>query len=362
MNKKLKVVAVDHSDRGHSRVSPSKLSQFEGCPGYESKQSKQLHPVTKEGIDCHEALDSGNWKGLSPELIELVSMCQDYVDALGAGDVFKEECLNVTDEIWGYCDLIVKKGSHAHVVDYKFGWMPVKDAEENLQGMAYVAGAFLHWPELESATMVFLQPRLGVISTADFKRSDLDSILLRIQTIVDRVEQYDSSPAEDLLIPTPSNCVWCSRKLTCPAFTKTISTILGTPLVCRSGDPEDPEYLSDALSAIPVVERWVKDIKEAAIELRVEAGVEIPGFDLVVRSGRPSLADPTSLYNALKDILSLEDLLECSTVSVSKLRDKVASLVDRGQKGLAKSTILADLESKGLLTHGNEVRTLKKTN
>ena len=362
MAKKLKVVAVDHSERGHSRISPSKLSSFEGCPGYESKQSKEIHPVTKEGIDCHEALDSGDWSGVSGELLELVGMCQDYVDGLGSGSVHKEECLNVTEEIWGYCDLILIKDSHAHVVDYKFGWNPVKDAEENLQGMAYVVGAFNKWPELQTATVHFLQPRLGFISSADFERNKLDELLLRIQLIVDRVKQWDKEKDEKLLVPTASNCVWCARKLGCPAFNKTLNAVLDEPLVSRSPDLSDPEYLSKALTAIPVVERWIKDVKESALDIRVEDGVEIPGFDLVVRAGRPTIPDNSALYEEVKDLLSIEELLECSTVSVSKLRDKVASHVDRGQKGLAKSTLLAELESKGVLTHGNEVRSLKKTN
>jgi hypothetical protein len=362
MPKKLKVVAVDHSERGHSRISPSKLTSFEGCPGYESKQSKELHPVTKEGIDCHEALDCGDWSGLTPELTELVSMCQDYVDGLGTGDTHKEACLNVTEEIWGYCDLILIQGNHAHVVDYKFGWHPVKDAEFNLQGIAYVAGAFHKWGHLEEATVHFLQPRLGYITSHKFTRNKLDELLLRIQVIVDRVKQWDAGKDGKLLVPTATNCVWCSRKLGCPAFNTTLNAVLDEPLVSRDPDLVDPEYLSAALSAVPVVERWIKDVKEAAIDTRVEDGVEIPGFDLVVRSGRPTIPDTAALYEEVKDLLTVEELLECATVSVSKLRDKVASHVDRGQKGLAKSTLLADLESKGVLAHGNEVRSLKKTN
>ena len=211
------------------------------------------------------------------------------------------------------------------------------------------------------ATVHFLQPRLGYITSHKFFRNKLDELLLRIQTIVDRVKQWDEGQDENLLVPTAANCVWCSRKLSCSAFNKTVNVALDEPLLSQNTDSLDPEYLSKALQAIPVLERWIKDVKDAALETRVEDGIEIPGFDLVVRAGRPVPAPPKDIYDELKDILSVDDILECSTLSVSKLREKVASLVDRGQKGLAKTTLLSDLEAKNLITYSSEVRSLKKS-
>ena len=332
MAKKLKLV-VDHSERTHARVSPSKLAYFDGCPGYEAREmdASSIHPITKEGIDGHEALDSGDWSGLNKNLRELVQVCQDYVDELQGTienpELHNENKLTCDGDVYGYCDLVITGADdpEGHVIDYKFGWLPVTDAEVNLQGMAYVAGAFAKWTHIDTFTMHFLQPRLGVISTARFHREGVEDILARIRYIVETVNSYDSDKDVGLLHANPKNCLYCSRKITCPAFVEAMSKGVRPGLLpTTAGDLDDPEYLSKCLDALPALDAFIRDVKEASLSIRVEDGIEIPGYDLSVRRGSAKFGSPSDAYEVLKDIIDLSDFLECVNVSLPKLQKKVS--------------------------------------
>ena len=365
--KKLKIV-VDHSDRKHARVSPSKLAYFDGCPGYSSKQqdAASMHPVTIEGIDCHEALDSGNWKGLKPHLRELVEICQDYVDELFTSvkdaKLHNENKLVVSSSVYGYCDLVITGDqTEGHVIDYKFGWLPVKDAEENLQGMAYVAGAFAKWTHVDKFTMHFLQPRLGVISTHTFEREHVEDILARVSYIVESVESYDSDKDPGLLKADPKNCLYCARKVKCPAFTENLRRVR-PGLLPKDGDFDSPEYLSKCLDALPALTAFINEVKDQATDMRVTGGIEIPGYTMQVRRGSAKFGDASEAYETLKDIISLEEFLSCVNVSLPKLQKSVSADIDRGQKGKARKTLESTLESAGVLEFGEDVTTLRKDN
>lgn len=369
MPKKIKLV-VDHSERKHARVSPSKLAYFDGCPGYEAREfedQSKMHPVTLEGIDCHEALDSGNWSKLPVNLKELVSTCQDYVDERAGEfekpEFHKENKLHCDGEVYGFCDLVLTgETTHAHVIDYKFGWLPVADAEVNLQGMAYVAGTLAKWSHLETATMHFLQPRLGVISTAQFTRSGVEEILVKIRGIVERVASFDASSDEGLLHAAPKNCLYCARKVRCPAFTKFLNKGVSPGLLPPVGEMDDPEYLSAVMDAVPALEAFVREIKESAVNLRVLEGVEIPNYNLQVRRGRPKFTSTLEAYEVIKDLLDLDEFLSCSTLSLPKLQKLVGGMSDRGEKGKAKQVLESTLESAGVLEYGDEVKSLRREN
>jgi len=367
--KKIKLV-VDHSDRKHARVSPSKLAYFDGCPGYvarEFEDQSKMHPVTLEGIDCHEALDSGNWSKLPANLKELVSVCQDYVDDLAADmenpSFHNERKLHCDGEVYGFCDLVLTDlGKVAHVIDYKFGWLPVADAEVNLQGMAYVAGTLAEFPHVETAIMHFLQPRLGVISTAQFTRDGVEEILVKIRGIVERVQEYDDTQDEALLHAAPKNCLYCARKVHCPSFVKFLNSGVRPGLLPPAGDMDDAEYLSAVLDAVPALEAFIREIKESAMAMRVEDGVEIPNYHLNIRRGRPKFTSTQEVYDVLKDLLDLDEFLECATVSLPKLQKSIGSMSERGEKGKARKVLEATLEKAGVLGFGDDVRSLKREN
>ena len=377
MPKKIKLV-VDHSERTHARVSPSKLAYFEGCPGYEAREfedQSKMHPVTLEGIDGHEALDSGDWSKLSKNLRGLVEVCQEYVDGLTSEFEFplshKENKLHCDGEVYGFCDLVItgdneaggiQLTNHAHVIDYKFGWLPVADAEVNLQGMAYVAGAFAKWPHLDKATMHFLQPRLGVISTAQFTRDGVEEILVKIRGIVERVQEYDDTQDEALLHAAPKNCLYCARKVRCPAFMSFLNLGVRPGLLPPMGEMDDPEYLSKVMDAVPALEAFVREVKESAISLRVEDGGEIPNYKLSVRRGRPVFSDSKDTYEAVKDLLDLDEFLECVTVSLPKMHKVIGAMAKRGEKGKAREVFEGTLEKSGVLTYGDSVTSLRREN
>jgi hypothetical protein len=104
----LDVQGVSHSDRAHSKISPSKLKQLEICPGFLSDDTGEVHVITLAGTRCHLALETGDDSALSSDELRLVNMCRGYRDAMMPGHIaITEQKLKVTDDMFGYADLIL---------------------------------------------------------------------------------------------------------------------------------------------------------------------------------------------------------------------------------------------------------------
>ena len=212
---------IDHSLRGHAKVSPSQLNNRSACEGWLPERNKQIHPVTAEGTRCHEALETGDDSLLESEWEERhVATCREYLEILPDAEVQSIEPLIeiLGGRTWGYADLVrldrrVNPES-SDLVDYKFGYNPVKDSSENLQVIAYALGLFEKYPTLKEITAHLLMARLGKVSIHTFKRSEYTKLKQIVQEVLDKAENPD--PANFNV--SYSNCVYCDRKGTCPAL------------------------------------------------------------------------------------------------------------------------------------------------
>ena len=71
----------------------------------------------------------------------------------------------------------------------------------------------------------------------------------------------------------------------------------------------DPAEMSTVLSRIPAIEKWCKDIKEAALTRLYTLGEEIPGYKVVLSGGRRGIQDETAAIKTLVEAgLSEEDV------------------------------------------------------
>tara|TARA_R110002020_G_scaffold241992_2_gene455280 strand:- start:170 stop:1039 length:870 start_codon:yes stop_codon:yes gene_type:complete len=271
------------------------------------------------------------------------------------------ECrLEIPDITWGTSDVVLLTGTHITLIDYKFGKWVVDDPKNNMQAKAYTLGAFHKFPEAKTAEFIFLTPRHELEQSSMFEREEAMGWTDEFKTIVERADD-PSSPYR----PDSENCLFCGTKARCPELQKRAMNIaedydgLLLPESAKTAALTDPAQLQRALDVASIMERWAKNVRNTALELRLE-GVEIPGYELKQTAGNRKIKDVTRTWSALKEIVPQEEFLEACSITIGTLEKKLKEQAPRGQKQeFAKST-LEVLDGLGLIERGRDKTYLTK--
>ena len=351
----------DHQSRAHARYSPSSLTYREICPGWENDNDPDRDTTAAdEGTRCHEAMEKESTVGLTEEQTLIVEMCLGYINDLKTPTtkVFKETRLKILDQ-FGTADWVLLNGTKAHLVDTKFGRRSVPDAEVNAQLQAYAIGVWDKWPEIDTITVHILLPRRDEVSTHTFSRgSDYSNIRLRIQTIIARAKQA----LPEFFNPTPSGCTYCGRTGKCGALAAVALKKAKEATLEKDEilDPSKPEQISEFLRIAPILEDWIKKVREEALRVHLYEGVEIPGFRCVDRSTPRTITSPMGAWSILQDKMSLDDFMaSVSRVSITELEKNFSASAEKGQKGKSKQQLENLLRDAGVLNEESTIKYLK---
>ena len=265
------------------------------------------------------------------------------------------------EKIFGTADDVIIKGTHADVVDYKFGRGAIDDADVNVQGQAYLLGVMDKFPQVETATVHFIAPRRDELMTHDYTRDDVETIRLRLRVIVDRALQ-----PEPKLRPTTDVCRFCKHRVDCPALSAEL-----LPLAKKYDDggkafevmlrdelnPEqidDPEVIGKMKHVGFLLKSWMEAVDKRALQLAVEEGHDVHGYDLAFRAPVAKVDDTQAAYEALRDVLTPEEFMGACKVTVAAIAKKVAEKKPRGEKKNARPEVETALMAEGLLNTGGE--------
>lgn len=382
--------APNHTERTHHKYGMSKLNALDFCGGYRSKDEPS--EASEEGTRLHEIMDrvAGRLK-LRLAQKKPLDAVQELQDLLEGGDVFADEdqryylefcCkeLNVwlakkpvrieneirvyinhpngTELNHGHLDiLIVFRNDVAALIDYKFGWIPVPPAIQNLQGLGYAAGCFQKFPALKKICSVFTQPKLHVTTRHLFDRSESFSMYQRVRGVIDNAERADK-----ILRPGPY-CDFCESLGTCTALVKSAHAAVvkyeGLPLpdIFDGAKIQTAEQAAVALYCVERLEALIENggIKAKALEFAKAAGgrLEVPigdGTNVVLevrgRKAARSANSPALIAEALKDVLAPEQVLGCCDPSITKLEEVFAdTLVEQRKKEAAEYLATAEREA-----------------
>jgi hypothetical protein len=342
---------MESAPRKHALCSPSKLKNLEICPSWKSDETTPTNPITEQGTRLHGVLEmmvgsyvglggeldfsdrevtAQEYPGLSEEELGLVTLCFGLVkaDLDQAVGIWMEERIETHEpEVWGYYDLLIRlPGAKLKFVDWKFVFNPVDDAETNIQGWAYVVGAFESFPEIDEIEFWFVQPRIGALSAHTFYRDDLDAMKKRISAIVSEVKKGG------IYAPHPTGCDFCGAKAACPALTTKALQVgthykkddLEVPEEYHPSKITDPSVMSKALKLARVLEKWCDSVKHAAHVMRFDEGKNIPGYTVASKAGKRRIVDPTIAYGIASAYgVTVEEYIGCTTISVADLIEAV---------------------------------------
>ena len=218
----------------------------------------------------------------------------DEIDPDGQLEYAVEQVVGFGDAlpgVFGSADLVGRIGNRGILLDWKFGDGVPVEAEENPQALFYTAAALrteaTRWAfeGVETVEVIIVQPphvRRWVTDLDRVRRFEAELIMAV------RTAQQPDAP-----LASGDHCRWCAAKSICPLVNGAVErakreNIKGVNIF----------RLSEALASIDLLEGWIRDAREMAVEL-LEAGVEVPGWKLVPKRATRQWVDEYAALGAL---------------------------------------------------------------
>lgn len=333
----------------HAPKSPSSWGILNDCALY--GPHGESNPSSDEGNRGHEAKATGNYAGISGDLLDAVLQTDEYESAfiIGADHVDREIRLEIAlgnYHSFGTVDCLIRRGSKGHVIDYKFGRGYVASAEENLQGKGYVIGSFDKHSELEEITLHFIIPRRNEVTSHTFHRSELEELRAEIITLLDRVYSPDAKPHAG------SYCNWCVHQSTC-SETLGKALIMAEKLEIKIPDNADPEIMTPetlgtmALPLAKALKGWIASVEKRATGMAKD-GVEIPGHKLMSRKKPAKFENSIHLYDDISHLIDQDIFIACSKPLLGELEKAVWATAPESQRDQAVEEFRTAVEENNL--------------
>ena len=345
----------------HHLYSPSRLQRIHDCPG-SVRMEAMCPPVEKtpdatEGTMLHEVIAGhGGEEQLDTEQSSAIESCRDFMHSLYHEDGTKwysEFEVDVQDEhgeilTQGTMDVLLHHAdSTADVIDWKFGRTPVEEAANNYQGAAYALGVF-QLLGVKSVTFHIYQPRLYTHTQYTF--TNPRNILTNIRNIINRAKA-----PELILNAGDTACRYCSAKSICPAFSARFRALEPTQEENRA--LSDPAVLLDYWNRAQVVDRFLKELKEAVTDYCQEHG-NLGEWYIQERAGKREITNSVELCTRINSYITAAEWRQCNTVNLGKLTDLIveklkAAATANGEKLTTKAakdkveSLIGDLIQRG---------------
>ena len=240
---------------------------------------------------------------------DMAQNVQNYVDYVLSvnGSLLIEQKVDFSrwvHEGFGTSDAIVidEQNNTLHVIDLKYGKGVAVYAQDNTQAQLYALGAydlFAHIYDIDFIKMHIHQPRINNITSWEITVDELlefgDEVKKRADATLDENAPFN---------PTEKGCMWCAAKPTCSALAqKTFEVVTADFEITAEPtllpvDNLTPEQIAQILPNLPLIESWIKSVKEHAYDL---ANVnQLQGYKLVSgRNSRKWNADDDAIKSAL---------------------------------------------------------------
>jgi hypothetical protein len=285
----------------------------------------------------------------------------------------------------GTLDVVFVWKDVAIIIDFKFGYVPVKHAAKNLQGMNYGLGIFQKFHTLQAVGVEFVQPKLGWFSTTSYKRVQMAEMFQRLFDVIDRAIFVQTYPDEAQKFMAPGlYCQYCALSGSCAVLANHRAVAaskfndLPQPTSFKGLSINTPHEIALARYWCDVIESGVKEIKQRAFELAElndgEIACTLPNGDEVrycvaEKNADRSLGSAIEISEALKEFLTPEEVLGAAELAIGKLEPiaknaLVEAAKQRGEKLTKKAAweqVQNTLEANALLTRPDgKIRFLKR--
>lgn len=342
-------MTVAHSERAHSRLSPSGAKRFMACPGsirLTDGMPDQSSVFAKEGTAAHElaelCMKTGDdpgvlqgrviniasampWKigvaGHVPEnddqfviTPDMVSAVRTYLEHVAwfkshGYEISVEERLDmshVVEGMSGTADLIAysEKLEHLFVIDYKHGRGVAVEAQENPQLACYAIGAVKRYSNrpVSKITLTVVQPRASHVRGPIRSWETTPQWLAEFEkTLGDAAKLVEDPNAP--LVPG-DHCTFCKAAATCPALREMSHANALADFEVQDG--VGPDTVAEWLDKVGTVEIWCKKVREFA-NAEAREGRIPTGYKFVEKRATRKFREPEKAAQMLTLGMDLSD-------------------------------------------------------
>ena len=346
---KTETPALEVVERAHAEHSPSSWKEKAKCCGFRNDNTRPKQAADR-GTLGHEAVEKENPDMIpldDPFLKDAVINCLKYLahirsKALGRYEEIREKKYPMLDQ-FGYIDhlFIHNGGRNGELVDYKFAWGEYE--ADSPQFWGYALGIFKEYEKMDTLTVHVLLPFKNEIDTVTWSRSQLDDLAAKSLAIVESAKRDDPTH-----YVTGDHCQWCvKRGGACPKLDAIALAIASKYKPDELALPEDfdpsvitvPERMALVKRAAPILESYASKANARALEMRLQEGIEIPGWELAEKSAPFRITDAQSAWEVVKGKITPEAFAACADVKIGELEKAVARVAERGQMGKAKEEL-----------------------
>lgn len=344
----------DHSKRAHALLSASSAHRWLACPP--SALIAEMYPqqdtdFTREGTLAHEVAEiiarartEGRdvsrfpWRDdITPDMVEHANAYADYIqEQIKRPDAFVLLEQRVDFSPWvpdgfGTCDCIILQGDTMDVIDYKYGQGVPVDAKDNPQLRLYALGALNDYGvafDVKKIRMHIFQPRLNNVTQDSMTAKQL--LKWADKTVKPIADKAVAGAGE---LKAGEHCKFCPHAGNCQKLTSTCLDFAEAHGLGVDDYTMDPQEVSDVLAMAPIIDLWLKRVKDRALSTLLDGG-SIPGYKVVEGRGSRAWTDDIGVVDVLKaEGYSMEDITETSLLSVAKMektigKKRVAELLD----------------------------------
>lgn len=297
----VRLTAELEQDLGHDVVHSDSPYAAEGTLAHEIAEAEAAYYFGLIDTEEYETR-LARWRARTPEAQweEMLRHAASYVDLLDRmareqphSQVRLERRVDTgVPSSWGTLDAAVIS-SQLRIVDYKYGMGIAVDAYENEQLMLYALGAIDLYRDLADFEVVCCtihQPRIG-------HTSHFWTTVAELQEWRDQVVKPAAALAlsgEGHFAPSESACRFCPAAGHCRARVEFLTRRdFGNP------DVLSPDELGEILHQVPDIENWCKAVRETALHLAYNDGIDIPGWKVVRSGGRRVITDQEAAIESL---------------------------------------------------------------
>ena len=229
--------------------------------------------------------------------------------------------LNYPD-IYGTADCILRGEDTLHVLDFKYGRVPVH-AKYNFQLIAYALGA-MESKNYQRILLHIVQPRsIDHENRLTTWETNSESLLAFFRHFIEPAIQNAASRSP-AVTPGETQCKWCKaadpKNNKCPEFLEYVTKPFDTGLVSIDSDelPTD-ETIKRFYPLLPMIKKWVKAM-ETVVKDHMLSGGKLDGYKLVNGRKKRSWADKKGTVEHLEKLG-----VNCLTLeSVAKVMQKLS--------------------------------------